>query len=291
MIDLTTIILTFNEEVHIARAINNVKGWCKEVFVLDSGSTDKTIEIAKSLGAKVFYRKFDNYANQRNYAIKELPVETEWILFLDADEYLTEELKEEIKQVLPRTNKDGFYMKRRFYFFGRWIKHGGYYPTWLLRLFKKEKGIVKRGINEHVEVNGKIGFLNNDFIDENLKGITHWIEKHNRYATFEALELIKYQERRRKGKKDEFAKFFGTQAQRKRWIRENIWNPLMPPLIRPFIYFFYRYFLRLGFLDGKEGFIFHFLHGLWFPFLVDVKYLELKRNLEKKHIRNNRSKF
>ena len=282
MVDVTVIILTFNEEIHIARAINNVKGWCKEIFILDSGSTDRTVEIAKSLGAKVFYRKFDNYANQRNYAIKELPIETEWVLFLDADEYLTEELKREIEEVLPRTDKDGFYIKRRFYFMGRWIRYGGYYPTWLLRLFRKEKGFVKREVNEHVEVKGKVGFLKNDLIDENLKGVGIWIEKHNRYATFEALELLKYEKRKKQGKKDEFAKLWGTQAQRKRWLREYIWNPLMPPLIRPFLYFFYRYCLKLGFLDGKEGFIFHFLHALWFPFLIDVKYLELKLKNKKK---------
>ena len=279
-VDLTTVILTYNEEIHIGRAINNVKGWCKDIFILDSGSTDRTVKIAKALGAKVFYREFDNYANQRNYAIRELPIETEWVLFLDADEYLTEELKEEISRVLPKTDKDGFYLKRRFYFMGKWIKHGGYYPSFLLRLFKKNKGIVKREVNEHIDVEGKVGTLKNDFVDENLKGISFWIDKHNRYATFEAMQLLKYEERIKRREKDNFAKLFGTQAQRKRWIREYIWNPLMPPLIRPFFYFFYRYFFKFGFLDGKEGFIFHFLHALWFYFLIDVKYLELKRKLK-----------
>jgi len=277
MAELTVIILTYNEEIHIARVINNVKVWCKDIIVLDSGSQDKTIEIAKKLGAKIFYRKFDTYAKQRNYAIKELPINTEWILFLDADEYLTEELKIEIEEILPRTDKDGFYLKRRFYFMGRWIKHGGYYPIKILRLFKKDKAFVERDMNEHIIVNGKIGELKNDFIDENHKSISDWIDKHNRYSTFEAQELIKYEQRRKEKKKDEMARFFGTQVERKRWIREYIWNPLLPPLVRPFIYFIYRYFFRFGFLDGKEGFIYHFLQGLWFPFLIDVKYLELKR--------------
>ena len=281
MVDLTVIILTFNEEVNIKQSVSNVIGWARDVFILDSGSTDKTIEVAKKLGAKVFYRKFDTYAKQRNYAIKELPIETDWILFLDADEYLTEELKKEIEDVLPNTAKDGFYLKRRFYFMGRWIKYGGYYPTKILRLFKKDKGRVDRDINEQFVIEGKVGELKNDFIDENHKGISDWIEKHNRYSTFEAQELINFEKRLKNQEKDEMAKFFGTQVERKRWIREYIWNPLLPPLVRPFIYYIYRYLFRLGFLDGKEGFIYHFLHGLWFYFLIDVKYLEMKRKEKK----------
>lgn len=281
MVDLTVIILTFNEEVNIKQSVSNVIGWARDVFILDSGSTDKTIEVAKKLGAKVFYRKFDTYAKQRNYAIKELSIETDWILFLDADEYLTEELKKEIEDVLPNTDKDGFYLKRRFYFMGRWIKYGGYYPTKILRLFKKDKGRVDRDINEQFIIKGKVGELKNDFIDENHKGISDWIEKHNRYSTFEAQELINFEKRKKNQEKDEMAKFFGTQVERKRWIREYIWNPLLPPLVRPFIYYIYRYLFRLGFLDGKEGFMYHFLHGLWFYFLIDVKYLEMKRKEKK----------
>jgi len=276
MIDLTVIILTYNEEIHIERAINNVKGWCKYIYILDSGSTDKTITIAEQLGAKIFYRKFDNYANQRNYALNNLNIPTEWIFFLDADEYLTEELKEEITCILKNTRKNGFYIKRRFIFMGRWIKYGGYYPVKLLRLFRKGTAKVIRNINEHIDVEGQVGELQNDFIDEQLKGLTHWIEKHNRYSTLEALELIDYEKRRKNKIDDSFGKLLGTAPQRKRWIREHIWNPLMPPLIRPFLYFIYRYIFKLGFLDGKEGFIFHFLHALWFHFLIDVKYLEIK---------------
>jgi glycosyltransferase involved in cell wall biosynthesis len=277
MVNLTVIILTFNEEVNIKHSVTNVINWAKDVFVLDSGSTDKTIEIAKELGAKVFYRKFDTYAKQRNYAIKELPIETEWILFLDADEYLTEELKKEIEDVLLNTDKDGFYLKRRFYFMGRWIKHGGYYPVKLLRLFKKDKGKVERDINEQFIVNGKVGELQYDFIDENHKGIADWIDKHNRYSSFEAQELLNYELRQKLNQKDNYANLFGTSPQRKRWIREYIWNPLLPPLIRPFLYFFYRYFYRFGFLDGKEGLMFFLLHSFCMVLPTSVKYYELKR--------------
>ena len=184
MTDLTVVILTLNEEENIRYSVGNVIGWARNVYVLDSGSSDRTVEIAEEMGAKVFYRKFDTYAKQRNYAIRELPVETEWMMFLDADEHLTEALKTEIATTLPDTDKDGFFMKRRFYFMGRWIRHGGYYPVKLLRLFKKDKAHVERDINEHVIVEGKTGELQHDFVDENRKGIHDWIEKHNRYSDF-----------------------------------------------------------------------------------------------------------
>jgi glycosyltransferase involved in cell wall biosynthesis len=273
--ELSVVILTYNEEVNIGVTLDSVIHWADHVLILDSESTDRTVEIAREKGAEVYFRKFDNYAAQRNFAIRELPLKTEWMLFLDADEQLTEELKKEIADMLRNpVSKNGFYMKRRVYFLDKWIRFGGYYPTWLLRLFRKDHAVVDREMNEHVVVDGSVGFLKYDFIDNNRKGISDWIAKHNRYSTFEALELLKYKENR----EDKLSRFWGSQAERKRWIRYRIWNPLMPPLIRPFIYFFYRYFLRLGFLDGIRGFIFHFLHGLWYILLIDIKYLEMKWN-------------
>lgn len=281
MCNVTVVILTLNEEVNITQSVSNVVGWANDVLVLDSGSTDRTVEIAEELGAKTFYRKFDTYAKQRNYAIQELPIETEWMLFLDADEYLTDELKEEISLTLKETNKDGFYLKRRFYFMGKWIKHGGYYPTKLLRLFKKDKGRVERDINEQFIVDGEVGELQHDFIDENRKGIYDWIEKHNRYSSFEAKELLNYEKRVQNNETDEYANLFGASPQRRRWIREYIWNPLLPPLSRPFIYFFYRYFLRLGFLDGKAGFIYFLMQSFMMVLPTNVKYYELKEKEKK----------
>ena len=284
---LSVIILTYNEEKNIEGCLKSIYGWANEIFIVDSHSSDKTLETANKFTEKIYQNRFESYAGQRNWALNNLPIAHDWVFFLDADEYITGELKKEIEEVLPVTDCDGVYIKRRFYFMGRWIRHGGYYPTWILRLFKKEKAVVVRDINEFVDVEGKAGYLKNDFVDDNKKGITEWIAKHNRYADYEAMELVKAKEKgqriKDKGEKGggESAKLFGNQAQRKRWIRQYIWNPLMPPLIRPFIYFIYRYFFRLGFLDGKEGFIYHFLQGLWFPFLIDVKYIEMKR-------RNNR---
>lgn len=274
---ISIVILTLNEEIHIKRAIKNVMDWANDIVVLDSGSTDSTCTIAKELGARVFYRKFDNYSNQRNHAMKSIDGLYDWILFLDADELLSQELKDEIGNIF--TNKipddiDGFYMKRRNYFMGRWIKYGGYYPIWILRLFRREKASINREMNEHIDVQGKTLKLLNDFSDENLNGLDYWLNKHNKYSTFEALELLKEDSNKSKQEKD-FAKLNGSQAQQKRWIREKIWNKL-PLFIRPFLYFLYRYFLKLGFLDGVQGFIFHFYHGLVFYILVDAKYWQIK---------------
>lgn len=275
-IDITVVILTLNEEVNITQSVSNVIGWAKDVFVLDSGSSDNTIKIAEELGAKIFYRKFDNYAKQRNYAIQELPVETEWMYFLDADEYLTEDLKTEISAEIINPTADGYLIKYRFYFMGKWIKHGAYYGTKILRLFKKGKATVDRDINEHIRIDGTIKELQNDFIHKDNKSISDWIDKHNRYSTFEAQELLNYEKRQKENERDNFANLFGTSPQRKRWIREYIWNPLLPPLSRPFIYFFYRYIFRLGFLDGRAGFIYFLLQSFMMVLPTNVKYYELK---------------
>jgi len=267
---LTVVILTYNEEVNIRQALDNVVGWADEIIIFDSFSTDKTLEIAAGYPVKVFERKFDNYARQRNYAIKEIPKKHDWMLFLDADEFLTEDLKKEISEVLAdgAPEFDGFYLKRRFYFMGKWIRYGGYYPVQLLRLFRYAKASCQRDINEHIHVKGEVGKLKHDFVDANQKDFTHWLDKHNRYSSFEALQ---FQESHAA-----IASFWGNRTERRQWIRQNIWNKLLPPLIRPFLYFFYRYFLRLGFLDGRTGFVYHFMHGLVYRFMIDVKYVESK---------------
>ena len=231
--ELTVIILTYNESINISRAIGNTINWAKDVVILDSLSNDNTRDLANSLGAKVVTRKFDNYASQRNFAINSIEINTEWILFLDADEYLTEDLKHEIENELPRSRYDGYFLKRRFYFNGKWIKHGGYYPIWILRLFKKNKGYFKRDINEHLELDGKVSKLKFDFIDDNKKSLSFWWSKHIDYAQREALELFKNDSKNLK------FNLIANQAQRKLWIRYRIWNKL-PLHLRPFLYFFYR---------------------------------------------------
>ncbi|PIZ05188.1 MAG: glycosyltransferase family 2 protein [Gammaproteobacteria bacterium CG_4_10_14_0_8_um_filter_38_16] len=268
---LTIVILTYNEEVHIERAIKNISNYCDKIIVLDSYSQDKTVEIAKKLDAEVIFRKFDDYKNQRQYAIDYCANKTEWMLFLDADEYLLDDLKNEILIAIENKNSAGYYLSRRFIFMGKWIKYGGYYPCYLLRLFRPEMATLEGIVNEHVNVNGKVKKLNHDFVDHNLKNIASWIEKHNKYTNLEAENLWFLKHTAMNTKKFKFH----IQAERKQWIKQKIWNHL-PLLSRSLFYFIYRYFFCLGFLDGKPGLIFHLLQGGWNYFLVDVKYIEMK---------------
>lgn len=273
---LTVVILTYNENLHIERAIKNVIGWADKIIILDSYSQDDTIEIAKKLDVEVIFRKFDDYKKQRQYAIDYCKQKTDWMLFLDADEYLLESLKREITAVLAiQSDIAGYYLCRRAIFMGRWIKHGGYYPTYLLRLFRPETASIDEAINEHVTVAGPIAKLKNDFVDHSLKNIEFWVDKHNKYTNFEAEDLwvAKTEKQKSTGLR------LTVQVERKKWIRENIWNHL-PLLVKPILYFIYRYFFRLGFLDGKEGFIYHSLQGGWRYFMVDVKYMEMKTKNE-----------
>jgi len=268
--DLTVVILTYNEEVNLPHALDNVKEFAKDVVVLDSYSTDKTLEIAESYGVRVYTRKFDDFSRQRKYALEVISYTTEWIFVLDADEFLTEQLKEEIKKTIGTTHLDAFYIKRRFYWMGKWIRRG-YYPTWLLRLGRTGSITCdERPINEHLVCkNGNVGKLKEDFVDFNRKSLADWISKHNHYSDREASQLLSQDESK------EVYKLWGSQYERKRWLRVKVWNKL-PPLIRPFLYFSYRYIFRLGFLDGKEAFMYHFLHAFLYRILIDLKYLEKK---------------
>jgi len=284
--NLSVILMTFNEEKNLSQALNSLEEWGADVFILDSGSTDNTISIAEQYNCKVFTNTFENYAKQRNYALDNLPVASEWVLFLDADEWLTEELKEEITTVTNRkVSEDGFYLKRRMIWMGKWIKRG-YYPIWILRLFRYGKGCCEdRQVNEHIVVAGEVGYLSNDFIHEDKKPTSEWAEKHIRYANREAEEEFK--RRRNIEQKEIEVKLLGSQAERKRWIRYKIWNRL-PLFLRPFMFFFYRYFLSGGFIDGKAALIYHLLHALWFPMLIDIRVWELERELKKeKNVQEN----
>src|SRR5687767_1663723 len=279
MADVAVIVLTYNEEINIAQALDSVSGWAKEIFILDSFSTDRTLEVARPFGCHISQHKFEDYARQRNHALDQLPIRSEWVLFLDADEWLPDALKQEISTVLatgPEAN--GFYLNRRLIWMGRWIRRG-YYPSWILRLFRRGKGRSEdREVNEHLIVEGATAQLREPFIHEDRKGVTDWIAKHNDYASRSARALLHAEPA--PGSDEIEAKWSGTQAERTRWLRHRVWDRL-PPLIRPFIYFLYRYIVKGGFLDGRRAFVYHFLQALWFPMLIDIKYLELKAALAK----------
>jgi glycosyltransferase involved in cell wall biosynthesis len=273
--DVAVIILTYNEELNLPQALDSVVGWAREVFVVDSFSTDRSVEIARRYGCHVVQHPFENYARQRNFALATLPLSTEWIFFLDADEWLPRPLKDEITAKLASDPVEhGFLVKWRLVWMGRWIKRG-YYPTWILRLARRGRvRCEERGVNEHLIVEGPVGRLAHDFVHEDRKGLAEWIAKHNRYALREAEELVRRWQGH--GQREIPARLFGTQAERKRWLRYHLYERL-PPLVRPFAFWAYRYILRGGFLDGREAFLYHFFQALWFPLLIDAHYLELRR--------------
>ncbi len=270
---MAVIILTLNEEPNLPYALRSACGWAKEVHVLDSGSTDRTAEIARQFGCNFAYHRFEDYSRQRNYALEKLPLAAEWILFLDADEWLSEELKAEIAHTLktkPAVN--GYYLRRRLIWMGHRIRWGGYDSTWLLRLLRRGTGrCEKRPINEHLLVEGSAGYLQHDLIHQDRKGLSDWTAKHNLYATLEARQLAAAAA----GRGCIAISLFGSAPERRRWLRQRVWNRL-PLFLRPWLFFTYRYFFCLGFLN--RCFIFHFLQELWLHMLIDAKLVELRHS-------------
>jgi glycosyltransferase involved in cell wall biosynthesis len=280
--DITVIILTFNEEKHIERCIKSLLTFTDNIFIVDSGSTDNTVKIAESLGAKVSVNQWINYATQFNFGIENNPFKTKWLMRMDADEYVLPELSTEIIEKLPTIQDgiSGMYIKRRVMFFDKWIRHGSYYPIWLLRIWQNGHGICEESwMDEHIKLfEGKTIQLQNDLFDHNLNNLTWWTQKHNLYAIREVIDLLNIKYNFRDFEAVE-PKLFGTQEQRKRYLKVKYAN--LPLFTRPFIYFIYRYIIRLGFIDGKQGLIWHFLQGFWYRFLVDAKIYEVYKRAGK----------
>lgn len=276
MQDISVIILTFNEEKHIKRCIESLLLFTDKIFIIDSGSTDKTVEIAESLGAKVVQNTWVNYAIQFNFGIQNNPFNTKWLMRMDADEYVLPELAKEINQKLENITPEiaGMYIKRRVIFMDKWIRRGAYYPIWLLRIWRNGQGACEESwMDEHITLTtGKTIQLENDLVDHNLNNLTWWTQKHNLYAIREVIDLLNIKYNFRNFESVE-PNFFGSQEQRTRFLKVKYAS--IPLFIRPIIYFLYRYIFRLGFLDGKQGFIWHFLQGFWYRFLVDAKVYEV----------------
>ncbi len=271
---LAVVILTRNEEKNLPDALGSVIGWAAEVWVVDSHSTDRTAALAKGAGAAVVTHEFAGYAAQRNWALRTLPFQQEWVLFLDADEALTPELREELAAVLaaPPDGVAGFYVKRRFIFLGRWLRHGGYYPIWILRVVRHRLArCEERGVDEHLLVNGPTARLRHDLLHEDRRPLTRWVERHVRYAELAAADLLR-------GAPGEMAPRWWSrqQAERTRWWYGRVYRR-MPLGLRAFVYFFYRYVVRGGFLDGQEGFIYHTLQAFWYRVLIDAYVLDARR--------------
>ena len=288
---LTAIILTMNEEKHIGRCIDSVRSLCAKIVVLDSGSTDRTVDIARERGAEVPYRAWPNkHGEQVNHAIEIAAATTPWMLRIDADEYLTPELAQELGGALTTAPADvgGFILPRLVVFQGKPIRFGGFYPQWLLRVWRTGLGRSEdRAMDEHMLLtSGRAVRLRARLIDQNENDIFWWTEKHNRYARREAADLVAIRHGLGKtagsqaagnaamGNAAPKARLQGP-AGSKRWIKEHIYV-FLPMGVRALLYFSYRFFLRFGFLDHPRVWIFHFLQAAWYRLLVDVNVREFE---------------
>jgi exosortase/archaeosortase family protein len=277
--NLSVIILTYNEEKNIEACLESLIALKAEVFIVDSGSTDKTLDICSNHSVTVYNHPFTNYSEQRNWALNQLPLTGNWILNLDADHRITPELSNELlitfgKPISPEIN--GFLVSRKTLFMGKWIKYGGHYPTYHAILFRRGFGLCEEKLyDQHFKVSGKTLLLKNDIVDIITDSLNTFITRHNHWATLEAqyhFHKLNVDETKSKVIK---AKFFGNPIERRRFIKKRYES--FPPFVRPIIYYLIRYFIRLGFLDGPEGLIFHFLQGFWFRFLIDAKIYELNK--------------
>lgn len=281
---LTVIILTYNEAHHIQRALTSVETLADSIYVIDSQSIDDTTSMARAAGATVLVNPFVNQAQQFNWALDQLPPETDWVMRLDADEIITPKLTNEIMEMLPKTAKStaGIYVSRRMTFLRRPIQWGGIFPAKVLRLFRYGKGQCEnRWMDEHIIVEGDTLEFEGEIVDDNKSSLTWWTEKHNSYASREVVDILNQEFEFMPI--DTVADLSGGQAGVKRWIKEYVYASL-PGGFRAFLYFFYRYFLRLGFLDGPEGAAFHFLQGFWYRYLVDAKLFEVKKYMNESDV-------
>lgn len=278
MLDISTFILTYNEERHIERCIKNAQRYARKVYVVDSFSTDCTVEIARGLGAEVYQNVWVNHSHQTNWALSNLPIKTEWVWRQDADEYLTDELIEELEQVIPNApiGVNAYTISCLRKFMGKEIKHG-ILPLILLRLFRYKYGkCEERLMDEHIEITeGNVGILHHAFYDDSKMTLFEWIQKHNSYSDKEAVDLlmIEYDLMPRGEDLNMGEHSVSIRKKKLKYIK-------LPLFWRAFGFFVLRYIFRGGFLDGKEGFLWHFLQGFWYRSLADAKVLEIKKQFD-----------
>lgn len=267
--NLSVLILTYNEELNVGACLDSVS-FSDDIWVLDSHSSDRTCEIAKSKGAQVELRAFDHYANQRNHALS-LPLKHDWVLMLDADEMATPELLKEIQAVtaLPDSPVTLYRIRRKDMFMGRWLKHSSGYPTWFGRLFRKGAVRVEREINEEYHTDGEVGFLQSHLIHHPFnKGIAYWIERHNRYSTMEAKRL---------SEEIEASVPWKLLLDKDPALRRKAFKQIAYRLpCRPLLAFVYLYILKRGFLDGSPGFHYSRMRAKY-EYMIELKIKELTR--------------
>jgi glycosyltransferase involved in cell wall biosynthesis len=269
---VSVLVPTLDEELNLPDCLDSL-AWADEVFVVDSYSCDRTVEIAHERGARLVQHPFESYSRQKNWALDTLPFRNEWVLILDADERVTPGLRCEIETILPNADCAGYYLNRRVIFLGTWIRHAGWYPNWNLRLFRHQLGRYDgREVHEHVVLNGPVGYLRNDLVHLDRRGLEAFVARHNRYSTMEASARFKAEcdapDRARLP-----VSLLASPVQRKRFVRERVW-PHVPA--KPLVLFVYMYVLRRGFLDGRAGLALCVFHAFQ-EFMVGLKLAELRR--------------
>lgn len=269
--DITAIILTKNEEINIGDCIKSIKDTVKRIVVIDSFSTDRTIEIAQELGAEVYQHPFENYARQYMYGVEVANADTMWTLRIDADERLTDESASELKDICDKnmeTDVAGIVLRFKKNFLGKDLYHGGVYPWKKMNCYKTKQGAIEdRKMDEHIVLSsGSVVEMKTDCLHFDFKTIEYWINKHNWYSSRETVDYFENLE----NKKDMSELDFKT------WLKMNVYYRL-PLGMRAHMYYLYRYFIKLGFLDGKEGKIYAFLQAYWYRYLVDIKIYECQK--------------
>lgn len=278
MKQFSVIILTFNEEGNIRRCLDSINDFTDDIVIVDSFSTDATLKICEGYGCRIYQHKFVNQAIQFNWALDDVPLERPWILRLDCDELLPTKLKRELVQLAATCEPDvtGIYLNRRMYFMNRWLKHGGLYPHYILRVFRRGAGHYEEKTEEHfVLTTGRAIDAQNDFLEDNRQNtLKYWLKKHDALSDLEIPDTLL--ETRMHGfeiKPD----LFGNKVERTRWFKTHVYAK-SPLFLRAFLYFVYRYVIRLGFVDGVPGLIFHVLQGFWYRFYIDARIYEARSN-------------
>ncbi len=252
--NLEVVMIVRDEEVNLPHSLPAVTGWARKVWVVDSGSTDRTIEVARAAGAEVVHRDWLGYARQKNWALDTLPLKADWVLFLDADERITPELADRIRAIVDRdpsgVAESAFHLNRYFVFLGGPIRHCGYYPSWNVRLFRRGRArYEERDVHEHMVVDGLVGFIRGAEMEHwDRRPLEHIIAKHNRYSTLEARAIC--QPECAPSSVSLPAQLFGGPLGRRRWIKRHVY-PRLPA--RFLLRFLWMYGLKLGFLDGAPG--------------------------------------
>lgn len=276
---IAIVILTFNESLHLARALEHLTRFAQEIFVVDSYSNDGTAELARERGVHLLQHPFQNYAAQFEWALAHAPITADWVMRLDADEIVEADLAEEIATKLPILPPDvtGVNLNRKTIFQGKFIRHGGRYPLMLLRIWRRGKArIENRWMDEHMYLTeGRSVTFKGGFADHNLSDLTSFTAKHNSYASREALDVLNQRLHLFGPQLSLQSESTARQAKMKRFFKESIYNRLPFEISAP-AYFCYRYIFQLGFLDGRPGLAYHVLQCLWYRFLVGAKLRELE---------------